>query len=81
MERMAQVEEELAKAQDMKPQLDQLAKTQEVLRDEKEQLELANQQQQEKSRALEEKLTVVEQTKDEVGGLSSFGFKALIKIS
>ena len=63
---MAQVEQELAKVQDMKPQLDQLAKSQEILKDEKEQLELANQQHEEKSRVLEEKLTVVEQTKDQV---------------
>ena len=66
IERMAQVEQELAKVQDMKPQLDQLAKSQKILKDEKEQLELANQQHEEKSRVLEEKLTVVEQTKDQV---------------
>lgn len=63
---MAQVEQELAKVQDIKPQLEQLAKSQEILKDEKEKLELANQQQEEKSRVLEEKLTVVEQTKDQV---------------
>ena len=78
---MAQVEQELAKVQDMKPQLDQLAKSQEILKEEKEQLELANQQNEEKSRVLEEKLTVVEQTKDQVDIISSssFGFICFCK--
>ena len=74
---MAQVEQELAKVQDMKPQLDQLAKSQEILKEEKEQLELANQQNEEKSRVLEEKLSVVEQTKDQVDKL----FLLLLSIS
>ena len=78
---MAQVEQELAKVQDMKPQLDQLAKSQEILKEEKEQLELANQQNEEKSRVLEEKLTVVEQTKDQVDIISScFGFICFVNV-
>ena len=63
---MSTLEAELSKMQDIKPQLEQLTKTQEVLTAEKDELIREKTEQEEKLKVLEEKLSSVEKTKDEV---------------
>jgi len=66
IDHMTTLEAELSKMQDIKPQLEQLTKTQEVLTAEKDELIREKSEQEEKSKVLEEKLSTVEKTKDEV---------------